>query len=103
MPKENWQFPGTKCPFVSAFPLTAKCRCWVDICRRFSVELWKLPRKKRDLDKLQTKWQWSVRFLTVHRKAPTKGPIRPGNGGFPCGIDGLRELVTDTGLPSLIL
>ena len=66
-------------------------------------ELWKLPRKKRDLVRLHTKWQWSVCFLTVHRKAPTKGTIRTGNGGFPCGIDGLRELLTDTDLPSQIL
>ena len=40
--------------------------------------------------------------LIVHRKAPIKGLIGPGNGGFPCGIDDPRVLVTDAGLHSLI-
>ena len=87
MPCENRQFPGTICPSVNAFPSAAKGRCCVDICRGFSMELWKLPRKKRDLARLHTKWQWSVCFLMVHKKAPTKWRIRPGNGGFPCGIE----------------
>ena len=26
--------------------------------------------------------------LTAHRKAPMKGLIGPGNGGFPCTVDG---------------
>ena len=50
MPNENQQFPGMACPFVCAFPLTVKCRCCVDICRRFSVELWRMevtPQKAR--------------------------------------------------------
>ena len=38
--------------------------------------------------------------LTVHRQAPMKGLLSPGSDGYPCGIDGL---VTDAGLPSLIL
>ena len=42
--------------------------------------------------------------LTVHRKAPVKGLIRPGNGGFPCGIDDPRVLAvaTDADLYPLI-
>ena len=41
--------------------------------------------------------------LKVHRKAPIKGFIGPGNGGFPCGIHALRVLATDAGLHSLLL
>ena len=40
--------------------------------------------------------------LTVHRKAPVRGLIGPGNGGFPCGIDNPRALATDADLHSLI-
>ena len=40
--------------------------------------------------------------LTVHRKAPVKGLIGPGNGGFPCGIDDPWVLATDADLHSLI-
>ena len=39
--------------------------------------------------------------LTIHRKAPMKGLIGPGNGGFQCGSDDLRVLATDAGLHSL--
>ena len=40
---------------------------------------------------------------TVHRKAPTKALIEPGNSGFTCSIDGLRVLATGARLLSLIL
>ena len=40
--------------------------------------------------------------LRVHRGAPVKGLIEPGNDGLPCGIDELRVLSTDDDLHSLI-
>ena len=53
---------------VCAFPLTVKCGCCVDICCWFGLELWKLPRKKRDLAKPDIKWQWSVRVWQLMEK-----------------------------------
>ena len=40
--------------------------------------------------------------LRVHRKAPAKGLIGHGNGGFPCGINDPRVLSTDDDMHSLI-
>ena len=40
--------------------------------------------------------------LRVHRKAPAKVLIGPGNGGFPCSINDPRVLSTDDDLLSLI-
>ena len=40
--------------------------------------------------------------LRAHKKAPVKGVIGPGNGGFPCGIYDPRMPATDDDQPSLI-
>ena len=40
--------------------------------------------------------------LRGYRKVPAKGLIRPGNDGFPCGIDDPRVLSADDDLHSLI-
>ena len=42
-------------------------------------------------------------FFDGLQKSADDGTHQPGNGGFPCGIDDLRQFVTGTGLPSLIL
>ena len=61
----------------------------------FRLELWKLPRIKRDLAKLifQMEIECLHVHLTVHTKVQMNGLIGSGNGGFPCGI-----VATDAGL-----
>ena len=106
MPHGNHPLSGPIRPFTGVFLWTVKCALFAspfDVAELVWISFFCYEVISRALCPTSKQMSTLLPHSIASKKAPTQRLVMPENRGFTCAIDGIWVLVTDAGLPSLIL